>query len=88
MIGRVESHRSVWAGHALAAGRYAARGSQIPFVRVADKLPPADKLRDELDDRVERRVTSNMDPQYRTYYREEVEDRITAYITPVDSLQG
>jgi len=29
-----------------------------------------------------------MDPQYRTYYREEVEDRITAYITPVDSLQG
>jgi len=59
---------------------------QTPFVKVEDDLPPVDELRDDLDQKVERRVKRRMCGQQRIHYEEEVDGRVRADITEVESL--
>jgi len=60
---------------------------QKPFVKIGDDLPPVEDLRDDLDQKVERRVKRGMCGQQRTHYEEEVDGRVRADIMRVDSLE-
>lgn len=60
---------------------------QKPFVKVGDDLPPVEDLRDDLDQKVERRVKRGMSGQQRTHYEQEFDGRVRADIMEVDSLE-
>ncbi|WP_135821277.1 hypothetical protein [Halostella litorea] len=64
-----------------------AHRGQTPFVKIGDNLAPADELRDDLDQKVERRVKRRMCGQQRTHYEEEVDGRVRAGIMEVESLE-
>lgn len=64
-----------------------AYGGQTPFVEIGDDLPPVDELRDDLDQKVERRVKRRMCGQQRIHYEEEVDGRVRADIMEVESLE-
>jgi len=60
--------------------------SQTPFVKVSDELPSIDEMRDDLNQKVERRVKRGMCGQQRSYY-EDSDRYVEAVITEVESLQ-
>ncbi|WP_257300629.1 hypothetical protein [Haloarchaeobius sp. FL176] len=60
---------------------------QKPFVKIGDDLPPIEDLRDDLDQKVERRVKRRTCGQQWTHYEEEVDGRVRADIMRVDSLE-